>query len=157
MPDEIIHMVLRQVPLNISQTEGAANTLKAELVEVPSAQNAKAVRIAHCVIELQVPEGIAATLTENNGGILVGDQKAAVVAAAAFNMATPGAVAGFGTIQYGLYAAMMLIQPGVREFFPNADVPRSPDGKYYITIANKGANNVAAKYIRIRAEFSVDS
>jgi hypothetical protein len=150
-------MVLRQVPLNISQTEGAANTLKNELVEVPNAQNAKAVRLMRVVLELQPPEGIAATLTENNGGVLVGDCKAAVTAAAAFNMSTPGAVAGFGIIQYGVYANIMLSEPGVREFFPNSEIKASPDGKYYVTLVNKGANNVGAKYIRARMEFLVDN
>lgn len=141
-----------QIPLHKALAEAVVNTLKVEKVEVPNTNGAKMVRLDSVLIEIDAPEGIAATATEVKASVSVGDCEAAITAAAAIIASTPGVSA---EIHARMYGAGSCIMDTSKEYHPNRMVPATPDGKHYITVAVKGANNVAVKTARVSATFTL--
>jgi hypothetical protein len=143
-----------QVPLNRSLVETAANTFTAEEVEVPNTAGAHKVVMTRCLVETTLSEGIAATQTETRGSVSVGQVKSSLDSAGQILANNLGVAAlGFNGC-YGVGRALACGE-NLKECFPSREVPKSSDGKFYVTLAVKGANNTVAKYVRIAAEFAV--
>lgn len=136
-----------QIPVYKSLSETTVNTLKTEKVEI-IAPGAKMLVLDTVFIEVDAPEGIAATLTQVKAAIAVGDCEQAITAAADVLASTPGVVALASPKMYG--AGVCTMQTAL-EFYPKRAIPKTADGKYYITVAIKGTANVAVKSVRISA------
>lgn len=144
-------MAVRQVPLHKSKAESAAGTFTSEIIEVPNSQNAQMVKLDRVLIQVEDPENVAATLTEFGVAVGVGDIKAALDS----NATIDASVAGVAAVAFRQRYTTTLYGSKNQEFFPNRVITKSADGKYYISIAVLGANNVAVKTAKISAEFTV--
>jgi hypothetical protein len=102
-------------------------------------------------MHVDLPENVAATLTEVLGQVSVTNSKAAVDAIGVPDAAVPGVV---GVIEPRRYTTS-IYGDTVKEFFPNRQIGKDSDGKFYVVLAIKGTANVAAKNISISAEFTV--
>jgi len=150
--------MLEQVSLNGSQTEGTVNTVKIAKFELPITGTVKRVVMSRCIIALEPPEVITNLLTQHTAGIALGDCVAAFTAVGSPTMAIVGAV-GCAIVRIQAATAPHVdavtdINP--KEFFPNREVLKSNDSKYYITVCNLGVANTAAKTVYFSAEFMVE-
>lgn len=142
---------IKQAVIHKSLAETAAGTFTSLAIEVPNTQNARAVKLDRVLFQIETPENVAATLTEVEAEVGVGDIKAAVDTVGAIDASVPGVAAVANRARY----TTTPIGPKTVEQFPNRAVSKHADGKFYITVAVQGSNNVAVKTVKVTAEFTV--
>lgn len=143
--------IVRQTVLHKTLAESTVNTLKTELVEIPNTTGAQAVKLDRVLLQVDAPENVSATLTEMAAAVGVTNCKAALDSAAEIDCSVAGVVA---VIESRRYTTTLYGNTYV-EIFPNRQIGKDSDGKFYVVVACKGANNTAVKNASFSMEFTV--
>jgi len=138
---------------NSSKVESAANTLTYENVEVPNSSGARNVHLVRAELDPDAPEYVAASDTVVVAIAILGKSTPTSV-----DLAQVGAITTKSITKFSTGAAQFAaVVSGPDQAQGRWEIPKNPsDGKYYFTIAVKGSNNVAAKYVRYRCDFEVE-
>lgn len=140
--------------INNTAAEAAAGTIKADAhFEVPGAVGAKAVLLTHASLELphDLSPAVATADSWKGGALIVGKTTPTTI-----NLSTPGAVLSSrnegvsnGTIHLAKF------KTGADQFEGAIEVPKDPDGKYYVTLAAHSGNCATACSVTLRADFII--
>lgn len=137
--------------LNIAKAESDNNTLTYESFEVPNSAGAKAVILEDIMADLTEPSYVANTKVFVEGSILRGKQIPGNA-----NLDQTGCVFKIQNLVWGNASEVIAIggiTPSQRE--GPFEIPKSPDGKFYITICVKSYSETKANTMSAHLEFSV--
>lgn len=145
-------LVVRRENVNTVKAETGLNTLSYLAVEVPNSMGAQRVDLVYALLQLPVPETVAATVTIINGALLAGKKTPT-----GLSLDSPDQLLTKGRekITEAGPAVKAVVETGPDEVIRRVPIRPEQDGRYYVTIAIKSTAATAVQSVFLRAEFDV--
>jgi hypothetical protein len=141
------------VCINANVTESGANTYTNTKKEIPGSEGAKRVTLLKGKLDVDTPD-LEDAINEMRGAVLVGDRTDRTSLAA---LSTAGSICRYDEVLNSDGTDVLFhVNKGTTDCVAPWDIPKGPDGRFYITLEAQGVGNASAKYAHFAGSFRIE-